>query len=68
MISKIKDDIKSFKGVKIKFRYNGSRNQIEEFEGVISNCYNYVFVVDVDSFFRSFSYVDVLTGVLEVNI
>lgn len=68
MISKVKDDIRSLLGFKINFRYNGSRNQIEEFEGVIINVYNYVFLIDVDGFFRSFSYADVLTGTLEINV
>lgn len=68
MIDKIRDRITSFKGKKIRFRYNGSRNQIEEFEGIITNCYNYVFVIDLGYINKSFSYSDVLIGVLDVNI
>lgn len=68
MIDKVRDQIINLRGRKIKFRYNGSRNQIEEFEGVIIGCYSFVFVVDVDSFARSFSYSDVLIGTVEVNI
>lgn len=68
MISKVKEKVLSFKDKKIKFRYNGSRNQIEEFEGVIVNCYNYVFVIELDNMTKSFSYSDVLIGTLEVNI
>lgn len=68
MIGKIKDDMKFLENKKIFFRYNGSRNQIEEFEGIITNCYNAVFIVLVDGLNRSFSYSDVLIGSLEVNI
>jgi uncharacterized protein Veg len=68
MISTIRNKIEPLIGKKIKFRYNGSRNQIEEFDGVIINCYNYVFVINVGSMNRSFSYSDVLIGVLDVNI
>lgn len=68
MISKVKDNIYSLKDKKINFRYNGSRNQIEEFEGMITGCYNYVFVIDLGNMTKSFSYSDVLIGVLEVNI
>lgn len=68
MIEKVRKNIISLMGKKIKFRYNGSRNQIEEFDGVIINCYNYVFVINVGSMNRSFSYSDVLIGVLDVNI
>ena len=68
MIDKIKDNIVSLKGKKIKFRYNGSRNQIEEFEGIITNCYNFVFIIDVGNINKSFSYSDVLIGNLDINI
>ncbi len=68
MIDKIKRDVFCLKDKKVKFRYNGSRNQIEEFEGVITNCYNFVFVIDVGDINKSFSYSDVLIGVLELNV
>lgn len=68
MIERVKDKIFSFEGEKIKFRYNGSRNQVEEFEGVVTKCYNYVFVVFTNGINKSFSYTDVLIGTLEVNI
>lgn len=68
MIDKVKKEVSSLKGKFIKFRYNGSRNQIEEFRGTIVNCYNYIFVVSVDKITRSFSYSDVLIGTLEVDI
>ena len=68
MIDKVRNDMLALKDKRIKFRFNGSRNQIEEFEGVITNCYNYVFIIDLGNMKRSFSYSDVLIGVLDVNI
>lgn len=68
MIDKVRNDMLALKDKRIKFRFNGSRNQIEEFEGVIINCYNYVFIIDLGNMKRSFSYSDVLIGVLDVNI
>ncbi len=68
MIANIRDKIINLKGKRIKFRYNGSRNQIEEFEGVVTNCYKYVFIININNINRSFSYSDVLIGVLDVNI
>ena len=68
MIDKIRDKMVLLKNKKIKFRYNGSRNQIEEFYGVITECYNYVFIIKCSDINRSFSYSDVLIGVLDVNI
>ena len=68
MINKVRNDITKLVGKKLQFRYNGSRNQIEEFEGIITSCYNYVFIIDSDNIKKSFSYSDVLIGVLDVNI
>lgn len=68
MIEKVKQRVCDLKGKKIKFRYNGSRNQVEEFEGEIVSCYNYVFVIETDKINRSFSYSDVFIGVLELDV
>ena len=69
MINKIKDEIKSKKGEKLKFRFNGARNQIEEFEGIIVETYNYIFTIktlnDKDEL-KSFTYSDVLIDNLEI--
>ena len=45
MINKIREDLISKKGKVLKFRHNGSRNQIEEFKGIITETYNYVFTI-----------------------
>ena len=67
MISKIRMDIIEKKGKILNFRHNGSRNQIEEFEGVINNTYKAVFTILVDEYcIKSFSYSDVLTRNLEI--
>ena len=68
MINKIRNDLIKLKGKKIRFRYNGSRNQIEEFEGIIKECYDYVVIIDLGHMNKSFSYSDILIGALEVNI
>lgn len=69
MISKIKEDIISKKGKKFKFRQNGSRNQIEEFEGIIMETYNCVFTIKIISNkeeIKSFTYSDILIDNLEI--
>ena len=40
-IKRIKEKVESLKNKKIKFKLNGTRNQIEEFEGIITEIYNY---------------------------
>ena len=70
-IAKIREKLESYKGETIKFKFNGSRNQIEEFEGVIENTYNYVFTIRIESdntIRKSFTYADILTDSLEIFI
>ena len=70
MINKIKKDIENKKGKVLKFRFNGARNQIEEFEGIIVGAYNYIFTiktVDEKEELKSFTYSDILINNLEIN-
>ena len=66
-IDRIKNKIDNRVGDSVKIIYNGSRNKKEEYSGVISEAYNYIFIVEMDSNERkSFSYSDVLTNTIEV--
>lgn len=69
MINKIKEDIQNKKGKRLKFRFNGARNQIEEFEGTIVETYNYIFTIKTvndKEEIKSFTYSDVLIDNLEI--
>ena len=69
MIDKIKEDLTSKKGLVLKFRHNGSRNQIEEFKGIIVETYNYIFTIktiDEKKEIKSFTYSDILIDNLEI--
>jgi len=65
-IKRIRDKIEKIKNKKLKFKLNGSRNQIEEFEGLITETYNYIFIVETDNTKKSFSYSDILINNLEI--
>lgn len=70
-IEKVRNKINSYKGQTMQFRFNGSRNQIEEFTGEIEGTYNYIFVIrtnDEPKQLKSFSYSDVLTESLEIFV
>ena len=66
--STIKDSIETYKGRKIHFKYNGSRNQVEEFDGIIENTYNVVFTIRINesSNIKSFTYNDVINESLQI--
>lgn len=66
-INIIKNKIDNRIGDSVKVVYNGSRNKKEEYSGVISETYNYIFIVKMDSNEKkSFSYCDVLTNTIEI--
>lgn len=69
MIEEIKRKVKENKGKVLKFKYNGARNQTEEFDGEIINAYHFVFTIKTSDEIRrikSFTYSDVLTETLEI--
>ena len=67
MLDNIKLKIQKNVGIRHKFKYNGSRNQVEEFYGVINNCYNAIFTIELDNgSIKSFTYSDILINYLEI--
>ena len=66
-IEKIKNDIGNNLGSNVKVIYNGSRNKREEYSGVITEMYNFIFIIKTkEEAKKSFSYRDVLTNTVEV--
>jgi len=64
----VKDNIETYKGKKIHFKYNGARNQIEEFDGFIENTYNAVFTIRINESdnIKSFTYNDIINESLQI--
>ena len=66
-IEKIKNHIDSNLGGNVKVIYNGSRNKREEYRGVITETYNFIFIIKTKKEEKkSFSYRDVLTNTVEL--
>ncbi len=54
-------------GDDVKIVCNGSRNRIDEYRGRITEIYNYIFIVKLDSDeVKSFCYSDVLTKTIQL--
>ena len=68
--TKVKDKIELIKGKIIHFKYNGFRNQIEEFDGIIENTYNSIFTIKINesNCIKSFSYNDIINESLQFFI
>lgn len=68
MIGKIKSDLYSIRGKRIKIKINNIRNKEENIICVVKELYNRVFIVEtLDGISRSFNYSDVLTGNVELE-
>lgn len=70
MIEKIKDKMEEHIGEEVKIIFNGGRNRIEEFNAVITQMYNFVFVVELKNEaneVKSFTYSDILTQTIEIH-
>ena len=62
----IKKDLEGKIGQSVRVQVNGMRNKTNVYLGVIEEVYPNIFTVLVDGETKSFSYVDVVTG--EVNL
>ena len=69
MISKIKEKLTNEIGKPFHFKFNGARNQIEEFDGYIEKTYNFIFTIKTigeKEKIKSFTYSDILIENLEI--
>lgn len=68
-IERVREMVKKNSNQEKKFKFNGSRNQVEEFSGRIVGAYPAIFIIrtsDEASRIKSFSYSDILTESLEI--
>lgn len=67
-VAQVKEQLNKYIGRKLILNYNLGRNKFEEYEVIIKELYNYVFIVellDVNApVLKSFSYTDVITKTL----
>ena len=57
------------KGKLLNFKFNGARNQIEEFSGEIIKTYPAIFLIQIEDgngVMKTFSYSDILTESLQI--
>lgn len=67
MIDNIKKVVEKNQGIKCSFRFHGSRNQVDEFHGVIVDLYPAIFTIETENNkIKTFSYSDILTQSLEI--
>lgn len=65
-IYEIKNQISSSIGREVKVTVNGIRNKQNEYYGIISGCYPYIFTIDLGTEKKSFSYAEIYSK--EVSI
>ena len=66
-ISKVKRELLEHLGEVVSIKYNLGRNKYEEYEAVVKELYDYIFLVECDNIVKSFSYIDVITKVIRID-
>ena len=66
-ISKVKRELLEHLGDVVSIKYSLGRNKYEEYEAIIKELYDYVFLVECDNVIKSFSYTDVITKVIKID-
>ena len=66
-ISKVKKELLEHIGDIVSIKYNLGRNKYEEYEAIVKELYDYVFLVECDNVIKSFSYIDVITKVIKID-
>ena len=66
-IEKIKENISENLGNEVRVIFNTGRNKIEEFDAIIKELYNFIFVVETKNENKTFTYSDVLTQTVELH-
>ena len=67
MISKVKKELLEHLGDVVSIKYNLGRNKYEEYEAIVKELYDYVFLVECDNIVKSFSYIDVITKTIRID-
>ena len=66
-ISSVKKEMLEHIGDQVKVKYSLGRNKYEEYEAVIKELYDFVFLVDCGNITKSFSYIDIITKVIRID-
>ena len=66
-VSSVKKDLLDHLGDVVKIKYNLGRNKFEEYEAIIKELYDYVFLLENDYGTKSFSYIDVITKTIKID-
>ena len=66
-ISKVKKELLEHLGDVVSIKYSLGRNKYEEYEAIVKELYDYVFLVECDNVVKSFSYIDVITKVIKID-
>ena len=66
-ISKVKKELLEHLGDVVSIKYSLGRNKYEQYEAIVKELYDYVFLVECDNVVKSFSYTDVITKVIRID-
>ena len=66
-ISSVKKDLLDHLSEKVNIKYDLGRNKYEEYEAIIKELYDYIFLVETELGTKSFSYIDIITKTIKID-
>ena len=66
-IDDVKAKLSKHVGNKVTINYNLGRNKFEQYEAIIKEIYNFIFIVELENEIKSFSYSDVITKIIKIK-
>ncbi|HHW69471.1 MAG TPA: ABC transporter permease [Tenericutes bacterium] len=69
-IEQVKNKLNNYLGKRVVIKYNLGRNKFENYDVIIKELYNNVFLVEIDNNgkeIKSFSYSDVITKTIHID-
>lgn len=67
MIKDIRGKLNSHIGHNIKVKYNLGRNKYENYDAIIKELYDNIFIIEANNQIKAFSYIDVLTNTIKID-
>lgn len=67
-IYEIKKNLQKHVGSKVYIKYNLGRNKYEDYKATLKELYDYIFIVENEMGKRSFSYSDIMTHIIDIDI
>lgn len=65
-ILEVKNKLNDYIGESVTIKYNLGRNKSEKYDAIITELFDYIFLVNNNGMIKSFSYSDIITKTIKI--